>query len=175
MSWDITKNTGSTGVHQISLQYLTERPSMTWANKVSWNMTGIQVHAAVGLRDIINFLLIKNTSKWGLWPYTSLICILVVLARLKTESNYILNILSTIKFYFASMWFEGMILLCFLTIATILSAQKESQICVCVCLCVGGGVCVWLLFCFSFFADVQKGYDGPLCWFINVKLIQIYR
>jgi hypothetical protein len=143
MSWDITKNTGSTGVHQISLQYLTERPSMTWANKVSWNMTGIQVHAAVGLRDIINFLLIKNTSKWGLWPYTSLICILVVLARLKTESNYILNILSTIKFYFASMWFEGMILLCFLTIATILSAQKESQICVCVCLCVcvGGSVC----------------------------------
>jgi hypothetical protein len=89
----------STGVYQISLQYLTERPSMTWANKVSWNMTGIQVHAALGLCNIINFLLIKNTGKWGLWPYPSLICILVVLARLKTDSNYILNILSTINFF----------------------------------------------------------------------------
>jgi hypothetical protein len=63
MSWDITKNTGSTGVYQISLQYLTERPSMTRVNKVSWNMIGIQVHAAIGLCDIINFLLIKNTGK----------------------------------------------------------------------------------------------------------------
>jgi hypothetical protein len=59
-------------VYQVGLPYLKKRhQAWHWVNKVFLCiMPDIQIHAGVGLSDIIKLLLIKNTAKG--WPALNL-------------------------------------------------------------------------------------------------------